>query len=302
MDQFSFTLLLSCPDQKGVVASVAAFIHQHGGNIYSANQHFDQDARQFFARFAWAIQGPAETAEHAAQELRKQFAPLARGLSMNWQMDINGRKLRSAIFVSHYDHCLYDLLVHRNELNCDFRCVISNHQKLEPVARHFNLPFHYIDFAVTKDGSPVSPETQKADQKTQAERCQLELLEREQIELLILARYMQILSPEFLERSPAQAINIHHSFLPAFKGARPYHQAYERGVKIIGATSHYVTAELDQGPIIVQDIQTVSHRDSIKDLVRKGRSVEKYVLLQAVRAHTEQRVLRFQNRTIVFPG
>ncbi|WGK70455.1 formyltetrahydrofolate deformylase [Candidatus Haliotispira prima] len=311
----SFTLLMSCPDQKGVVAGVAAFIHKHGGNIYSANQHFDKDAQQFFARFAWTMypedrefrdtesgdkelgdtafgdNGSGESgnvAEWCLQRLRQDFAELAQHFSMNWQMDISGRKLRSAIFVSRYDHCLYDLLVHRDELNCDFRCIISNHRKLEAVAKHFGLRFYYTDFSGLG--------------KAAAEKQQLEILLRERIELMVLARYMQILSPEFLEQSPAPAINIHHSFLPAFKGAKPYHQAYERGVKIIGATSHYVTADLDQGPIIAQDVQAVSHRDSVEDLVRKGRSIEKYVLLQAVRAHTEQRVLCFGNRTVVFPG
>ena len=284
----NFTLLLSCPNQKGVVAGVAAFIHQHNGNIYSANQHFDQDAQQFFARFAWHIDNPARDPAEILALLRKQFTDLARQFLMNWQIDLSTRKLRSAIFVSRYDHCLYDLLVHRDELQAQFCCIISNHKDLQPVARHFALPFYHVDF--------------KRLGKPKAEEQQLKILAKFHIELIILARYMQILSPDFLARNYAPAINIHHSFLPAFKGARPYHQAYERGVKIIGATSHYVTAELDQGPIIVQDVRNVSYRDSVADLIRKGRGVEKHVLLQAVQAHCEQRVLRFNNRTIVFPG
>ena len=289
---YSYALLLACPDRQGVVARVADFIHQTGGNIYSSHQFFDKDVQHFFARFAWTLTNQTIHSEKQAElllaQLQRNFAPLAQNFTMNWSIALCGKKLRCAIFVSRYDHCLYDLLIHQQEIISDFICVLSNHQKLEPVAKHFGLPFYHLDFA--KLG------------KAQAEKEQLNIIQNKQIELIILARYMQILSPEFLQHSPAPAINIHHSFLPAFKGAKPYHQAYERGVKIIGATSHYVTAELDQGPIIAQNVQTVSYQDNVEDLIRKGRSIEKDVLLQAVQAHCEQRILCFQNRTVVFPG
>jgi formyltetrahydrofolate deformylase len=220
--------------------------------------------------------------------LREQFAPIAERLEMNWRIEYSARPLRVAVFVSSYLHCLVDLL-HRHqsgELRCSIPLIVSNHQEAGPLAEFFGIPFHHVPVA---KGS-----------KAEAERVQLELLGRNQIDLVVLARYMQIVSPEFVARYPRRIINVHHSFLPAFSGAKPYHAAFQRGVKLIGATSHYVTEVLDDGPIIEQDVTRVSHRDQVEDLVEKGRDLERVVLSRAVRWHLEHRILVCGNKTVVF--
>jgi len=277
------TLLVSCPDRKGIVASLAQVLYGHGANILDADQHTDPVAGMFFQRIRFdlsSLNTDRVALEHGLGEVATRFA-------MAWRLAYGARR-RVAIFVSRYDHCLWDLLIrHRaGELACDLAMVVSNHETLAPVAAHFGVPFHHVPMsAATRD-------TQEALQSA--------LLDEAQVELVVLARYMQILSPAFVARYPSRIINIHHSFLPAFIGADPYRQACERGVKLIGATAHYVTAELDQGPIIEQGVARCSHRDTVEDLVRKGRDLEKVVLAAAVRWHLEDRVLPYAGKTVVF--
>jgi formyltetrahydrofolate deformylase len=283
-DRPTATLLVHCPDRRGIVAALAQLLYGHGANILDADQHTDPAAGQFFQRIRFdlaEIHTDRLTLENAIRETAERFA-------MRWRIAYGDRRKRLAIFVSRYDHCLYDLLLrHRaGELPCEIALVVSNHDTLGPVAAQFGLPFHV--FEVTKDG------------KRGAERRELELLEAERIDLVVLARYMQILSGEFIGSFPGAIINIHHSFLPAFVGGKPYHQAAERGVKLIGATAHYATTDLDEGPIIEQDVIRTSHRDAVEDLVRKGRDVERAVLARAVRWHLEDRILVYGNRTVVF--
>jgi formyltetrahydrofolate deformylase len=238
----------------------------------------------FFMRVEWAL----DEFDLTPEALYEQFAPIAQRLDMNWRVEYSARRLRTAIFVSGYQHCLADLL-HRHrsgELRCSVSLIIGNHEDAAPLAQFFAIPFHHIP--VAKDG------------KGDAERQHLELLEEHRIDLIVLARYMQILSPEFVAKFPRRIINVHHSFLPAFSGAKPYHAAFQRGVKLIGATSHYVTAVLDDGPIIEQDVTRVSHRDQLEDLVEKGRDLERVVLSRAVRWHLEHRILVYGNKTVVF--
>jgi formyltetrahydrofolate deformylase len=275
-------LLINCPDRKGLVARVSGLLYQHGANIIHADQHQDHEAGLFFMRVEWALEGFDLNAFRAA------FTPLAGELSMNWRMEETGRPARVAILVSRQLHCLADLL-HRHqsgELPCEIPLILSNHRDAEPLAGFHNIPFHQI--AVT------------ADNKGEAEARQIALFEEQRIDLIVLARYMQILSPELAGRYPDRIINVHHSFLPAFVGARPYHQAFERGVKLIGSTSHYVTAILDDGPIIEQDVARVSHRDQIDDLIEKGRDLERVVLSRAVKWHLQHRILRYGSKTVVF--
>ncbi len=283
-DRSSAILLIDCPDRKGLVAAIANFLYAHGANILHADQHQDQDLGLFFMRVEWAL----EEFDLSPEALREQFEPIARGLDMNWRIEYSARPLRTAIFVSGYQHCLADLLHRhrRGELRCEVPLIVGNHEDAAPLAAFFGVPFHYIP--VPKEG------------KAEAEQRQLELLERNQIDLVVLARYMQILSPEFVARYPRRLINVHHSFLPAFSGAKPYHAAFQRGVKLIGATSHYVTAVLDDGPIIEQDVARISHRDQLEDLVEKGRDLERVVLSRAVRWHLEHRILVCGNKTVVF--
>ncbi len=278
------TLLVSCPDRRGIVAALAQLLYGHGANILDCDQHSDPVANQFFQRLRF----DASELHTDLHSLRHAIGEVAERFSMSWRLRVPEQRHRMAIFVSKYDHCLFDLLWrHRaRELPCEIALIISNHPKLAPVAEQFGVPFHHI---------PVSKATKAA-----AEAQAIELLEAAEVDLVVLARYMQILSSDFAARYERQIINIHHSFLPAFVGGRPYHQAYERGVKIIGATAHYVTAELDQGPIIEQDVVRCSHRDAVKDLVRKGRDLEKVVLARAVRWHLEDRVLIYGNKTVVF--
>jgi len=278
------TLLVSCQDRTGLVAALSDFVFRHNGNILDADQHAERDSGQFFMRLSFDL----SRFELDQETTRKAMEVLAKRFDLTWELSIDERRPRVAVFVSKTPHCLYDLLLCQQlgELGGEIAAVVSNHADLADVCRHFDVSFHHI---------PVDPANKPA-----AEAQQLVLLERLGVDLVVLARYMQILSPDFLARRAGPVINIHHSFLPAFVGARPYHQAKERGVKVIGATAHYVTSELDQGPIIQQDVCQVSHRDEVEDLVRKGRELERQVLTRAVRLDLERRVLIHQNRTIVF--
>jgi formyltetrahydrofolate deformylase len=279
----SATLLIDCPDRKGLVATIADFLYQHGANILHADQHQDQDKGLFFMRVEWELEDFDLTPEALAQE----FEPVARELEMNWRVEYGVVPPRVAIFVSRYLHCLVDLL-HRHqigELPCAIPLIVSNHPDARPLAEYYGIPFELIAMGADKAA---------------AERRQVELLERHAIDLVVLARYMQVLSPEFVARYPRRIINVHHSFLPAFSGARPYQAAFQRGVKLIGATSHYVTDVLDDGPIIEQDVMRVSHRDQLEDLIQKGRDLERMVLSRAVRWHLGHRILVYANKTVVF--
>ncbi|GIX21603.1 MAG: formyltetrahydrofolate deformylase [Gammaproteobacteria bacterium] len=279
-------LLIHCPDQPGLVAAVTQFIRAHGGNILDLDQHTDLEHGRFFMRVAWDLAGfdlPRE-----AIGARFDEAVAAR-FGMRWELFFSDQKLRMAIFVSRQFHCLFDLLAryHAGEWpNVEIPLIISNHPDVTDIAKRFELACHVL---------PVT-----AQNKARQEAEQLRLLEAHGIDFIVLARYMQILSPQFVARFPNRIINIHHSFLPAFPGARPYHSAWARGVKVIGATSHYVTAELDAGPIIEQDVVRVTHKDTVADLVRKGRDLEKLVLARAVWHHLQREILVFENRTVVF--
>jgi formyltetrahydrofolate deformylase len=280
------TLLISCADRRGIVAALAQLLSGHGGNILDSDQHTDRGLGQFFQRIVFDtadLMTDMGTLERAIAEVAERF-----GMRYRLCLPQAGESKSIAIFVSEYDHCLYDLLLrHRSgELRCKVRCVISNHPTLGPVAEQFKVPFFHF------------PKTR--ENRLEVERQERQLLAREGVDLVVLARYMQILSEEFVAELPERIINIHHSFLPAFVGGRPYHQAHERGVKLIGATAHYATTVLDEGPIIEQDVVRCSHRDSVEDLVRKGRDLEKVVLARAVRAHLEDRVLTYANKTVVF--
>jgi formyltetrahydrofolate deformylase len=335
----SAVLLINCPDQKGLVARVSSLLYRHGANILHADQHQDHGLGLFFMRVEWALHGPAGSLagpDKHAQELlagskvrheaglkvhpeagsptrsevgskvrleaasvaneetfdleafKAEFAPLAAELGMSWQLTSSTRRPRVALFCSQYLHCMADLL-HRwrtGELVCEIPLIISNHRAVENLAAFYGVAFEHV---------PVTASTRE-----KAEERQLELLERHGIELVVLARYMQILSPRFVARYPAAIINVHHSFLPAFTGARPYHAAHARGVKLIGATSHYVTEVLDDGPIIEQDVARISHRDQVEDLVARGRDLERMVLSRAVRWRLDRRILCYGNKTVVF--
>jgi len=277
-------LLISCPDQPGIVAAVTAFIAQHGGNIIDLEQHSDEESRAFFMRLEW----DRRAFDLALDDIPTAFAPVAARFGMTWEVRRRDLRPRIALFVTREPHCLIELLARQQggEWNADIPLVISNRDELRGVTERFGVPFHHL---------PVDPANKPAQ-----EAKALALLAEHRIDLVVLARYMQVVTGGFIRHYSNRMINIHHSFLPAFPGARPYHQAYARGVKVIGATSHYVTEELDAGPIIAQDIARVSHRDSVEDLIRKGRDVEKLVLARAVAAHLEHRVLVYGNRTIVF--
>lgn len=283
-------LRVSCADRRGIVAALAQLLSGYGANILDSDQHTDRQAGQFFQRIVFDTSGlttDRATLRRAIDEVGQRFAMHLR-LSFSADERGNLQKKRVALFVSKADHCLYDLLLrHRaGELWADFALIVSNHSDLEPVAAQFAVPFAL---------SPRTPEN-----KQEAEAREMAFLEAENIDLVILARYMQVLSDEFVGRFPERIINIHHSFLPAFVGGRPYHQAHGRGVKLIGATAHYATSVLDEGPIIEQDVVRCSHRDTVDDLVRKGRDLEKVVLARAVRWHLEDRVLAYSNKTVVF--
>jgi formyltetrahydrofolate deformylase len=278
------TLLVHCPDRRGIVAALAQLLYGHGANILDSDQHSDIPAGQFFQRIRFDLSElltDRGTLERAIGEVAERFG---MELRLSYGSDVK----RMAIFVSKYDHCLYDLLLrHRaGELRCEIPLIVSNHPDLGPLAGQFGVDFRVF---------PITAET-----KREQEDRELELLEQYRVDLIVLARYMQIVSQEFVAHHPLRIINIHHSFLPAFVGQRPYHQAYERGVKLIGATAHYATAVLDEGPIIAQAVIRCSHRDSVDDLIRKGRDVEKVVLAQAVRCHLDDRIIAYGNKTVVF--
>jgi formyltetrahydrofolate deformylase len=278
------TLLVSCPDRKGIVAALAQVLYGHGANILDSDQHIDTTAGLFFQRIRFDLSELRTDRVALANALRE----VADRFAMTWRLADAGRRKRMAIFVSRYDHCLWDLLLrHRaGELPCQIPVIVSNHTDLKHVAEQFGIDFRVF---------PITTETKRAQ-----EEQELALLGELAIDLVVLARYMQVLSDEFVNRLPGRIINIHHSFLPAFMGGKPYHQAHERGVKLIGATAHYATPDLDEGPIIEQDVIRAYHRDSVADLVRKGRDVEKTVLARAVRWHLEDRILVYGNRTVVF--
>ena len=282
--QETAVLLLSCPDARGIVAEISHFIFTYNGNILHSDQHNDDETGTFFMRIEWDLSGFTVP----RNKIAAAFEPIAGKFNMNWQLDFSNRVLRAAVFVSKFDHCLYDLLLRNRsgELRAEIPLIVSNHEDARPIAEYFGVPFHLF---------PVDRKN-----KAKVEQDEKELLETEKIDLIVLARYMQILSDDFVRSFKNRIINIHHSFLPAFVGAKPYHQAYSRGVKIIGATSHYVTAELDQGPIIEQDVARISHRDSVDNLIQKGQNLEKLVLSRAVRLHLEHKVLVFGNKTVVF--
>jgi formyltetrahydrofolate deformylase len=280
----SATLLVSCPDQPGLVARLAQVLYGHGANILDADQHTDLQAGAFFQRIRFDL-----------SQLRTDRTALERGiedvagtLGMTWRLTYAERRKRVAIFVSKYDHCLYDLLLRHKagDIACDVPLVVSNHPDLEPVARHFGIAYRVF---------PITPATKQAQ-----EQAELALLDEQGIDLVVLARYMQVLSEHFTEAWRHRVINIHHSFLPAFMGGKPYHHAHARGVKLIGATAHYATKDLDEGPIIEQDVIRATHRDTVADLVRKGRDVERAVLSRAVAWHLDDRVLVYGNKTVVF--
>jgi formyltetrahydrofolate deformylase len=277
-------LLLDCPDRKGIVAGVSEFLYRHNANILHADQHQDAERDLFFMRVEWDLTGFDLSLEDCA----RQFAVVADRFQMRWRIERSDRPVRVALFVSKYDHCLVDLLYRHQsgELPCEIPLVVSNHPDARRWAEFYGVPFHVVPVATGA--------------RAEAETRQLELLAGEQIDLVVLARYMQILSADFVARYPQRIINVHHSFLPAFSGARPYHRAFERGVKLIGATSHYVTADLDEGPIIEQDVARVSHRDGLDDLLEKGRDLEKAVLARAVRWHIDHRILVYERKTVVF--
>lgn len=281
----SAILLMHCPDDKGIVAHVTAFINDNNGNIISLDEHVDRLDEIFYMRIEWELDGfliPQEKISDFFSTL------IARRYNMTWNIFFSDQRPRMAIYVSKLSHCLYDILsrVHSGEWNVDIPLIISNHRDLEPIADQFRIPFYSF--------------VKNNENKAQQEEKELELLKKNQITFIVLARYMQILSSEFILHYPNEIINIHHSFLPAFPGSKPYHSAYERGVKIIGATSHYVTSELDAGPIIDQDIVRISHRDSIDKLIIKGKDVEKLVLSRAILMHLQHRTLLYNNRAVVF--
>lgn len=277
-------LLIDCPDRRGIVASIAQFLYEHGANILHADQHQDNEAGRFFMRIEWALEG----FDLAENNFVEQFEPIARSFHMEWRLELSSRRPRIALFVSRDQHCLVDLLYRTqiDELKGDVALIISNHAEAKPVASFHGIPFHEI---------PITPAN-----KLDAEKREIELLEAAGVDLIILARYMQIFSPQMVERYPRRIINVHHSFLPAFTGARPYHAAFARGVKLIGATSHYVTNDLDEGPIIEQDVIRISHRDQLQDLIQKGRDLERMVLSRAVRWHLTHRILFYGNKTVIF--
>jgi formyltetrahydrofolate deformylase len=280
----SAILLISCPDQKGLVAAVTDFIFTNSGNILHLDQHVDAEEGVFFMRVEWDMSAFIIQ----RHELHSAFDFVARRFQMTWQLHFADTKPRMAVFISKQAHCLYDILSRwqAGEWQVEIPVIVSNHPDLKPVVEQFGLPFH--EFKVTKDN------------KAEQEAAQIALLKEHTVDFVVLARYMQILSADFVAHYPNRIINIHHSFLPAFAGAKPYHAAHARGVKIIGATSHYVTADLDAGPIIEQNVTRVSHKESVKDMIRRGQDVEKLVLSQAIWHHIQRRVLVYNNKTVVF--
>jgi len=277
-------LLLSCKDRTGLISRISHFVFERNGNILDLDEHVDVDDKQFFIRIAWDMRDFSIT----ESEVAEAFAPLAKEFNAAWRIRFTGKKLRVAIFVSKLDHCLQEILWRQSlgEFSIEIPLIISNHEELRPLAQHYGIPFYV---------SPITKEN-----KEEQEKKELALLNQHGIDTVVLARYMQILTTCFIDQYPNQIINIHHSFLPAFVGGNPYKQAYDRGVKIIGATSHYVTNELDEGPIIEQDIIRISHKDTVSDLIRKGRDLERLILARALYYHSEHRILVHGKKTIVF--
>jgi formyltetrahydrofolate deformylase len=277
-------LLISCPDRRGLVASISDFVFRHNGNILHADEHGDAESEIFLMR----VEFDPSQFDIPLADFARHFAPIAEKFEMTWRLAQSSFRPKMAVLVSKYDHCFADLLYRQKsgELTCDIPLVISNHPDNQPLADFYKIPFFVV---------PVGK-----DNKQAAEERILTLLRQHSPDFLVLARYMQVLSESFVDKYPNRIINIHHSFLPAFVGAKPYHQAFERGVKLIGATSHYVTNILDDGPIIEQDVVRISHRDTLEDLLQKGRDLEKVVLSRAVRWHIENRVLLYGNKTVVF--
>ncbi|WP_308993059.1 formyltetrahydrofolate deformylase [Mariniflexile litorale] len=279
------TILIHCKDRPNIIASVTNFVAEKQGNIVYIDQHVDREQNIFFMRLESEFIHESFTADKFKEAFKNN---LAGKFGMKWRIYSSARKPKMALFISKYDHCLYDLLGRYNsgELNLEIPFIVSNHLDLKPIADSFKIPFYHI---------PVTKDT-----KQEAEQQQLALLEKYKIDFIVLARYMQIISEKLITKYPNKIINIHHSFLPAFVGAKPYHSAFKRGVKIIGATSHYVTEELDAGPIIDQGVTRVSHSHSIEDLIAKGRDLEKIVLANAIKLHTNRKVMVYNNKTIIF--
>jgi len=279
------TLLIHCPDRPGILAAVTEFINQHKGNILYLDQYVNREESVFFMRIEWELKDFLVPQE----KIEDYFATLyAQKYEMNFRLYFSDTKPRMAIFVSKMSHCLFDLLARytAGEWNVEIPLIISNHPDLQHVAERFGIPFHLF---------PITKET-----KEEQEKKEMELLAKHKITFIVLARYMQVISEQMINAYPNRIINIHHSFLPAFVGAKPYHAAFERGVKIIGATSHYVTTELDAGPIIEQDVVRITHKDTVQDLVNKGKDLEKIVLSRAVQKHIERKVLAYKNKTVIF--
>lgn len=280
-------LLLHCPDKLGIIAELTKFITDNNGNIVYLDQYVDTVDKMFFMRIEWELDGFLIPQEKIAEYFKTLYSSR---YDIEFNIYFSEKKPRMAIFVSKMSHCLYDLLARYNagEMDVEIPCIVSNHEDLHYVAEQFGIPYYV--WSINKDHS----------NKAEVEVAEMELLERERIDFIVLARYMQIISDDMIARYPHNIINIHHSFLPAFVGAKPYHQAYQRGVKIVGATSHYVTAELDAGPIIEQDVVRITHKDTPESLALKGQDLEKIVLSRAVKKHVERKVLTFNNKTIIF--
>ncbi len=282
---YSATLLIHCEDRRGIIASVTDFVHEHEGNIIYLDQYVDSEENVFYMRIEWELENFVISTDKIDTLFKEG---IAKKFKMNYNLYFSDERLRMAVFVSKLPHCLYDILSRckSGEWPIEIPLIISNHDTLKSVAERFEIDFYHF---------PVTP-----DNKKKQEEKERELLKKLEVDFIVLARYMQILTDDFIRNYPDRIINIHHSFLPAFPGAKPYHSAYQRGVKIIGATSHYVTTELDEGPIIEQDVAHVTHNDSVQDLIRKGRDLEKIVLSRAVLNHFNRKVLVYKNRTIVF--
>ncbi|MBK9224292.1 MAG: formyltetrahydrofolate deformylase [Flavobacterium sp.] len=281
----NITILIHCEDQKGIIAAVTNFILKVEGNITYIDQHVDVDQNVFFMRLECELMNENWNAESIKLDFQQS---IAKDFNMSWQLYNKDQKPRMALFVSKYEHCLFDILgrYSAGELSLEIPLIISNHEDLKPIAERFNIPFYHVPFS--------------KENKEEGEKRHIELLQKHEIDFIVLARYMQIITPNLIGLYKNQIINIHHSFLPAFPGAKPYHSAFKRGVKIIGATSHYVTEELDEGPIIEQDITRVSHSHSIEDFIMKGKDLERIVLSRAIKLHAERKTMVYSNKTVIF--
>ena len=281
----NITILIHCEDQKGIIAAVTNFILKVEGNITYIDQHVDVDQNVFFMRLECELMNENWNAESIKLDFQQS---IAKDFNMSWQLYNKDQKPRMALFVSKYEHCLFDILgrYSAGELSLEIPLIISNHEDLKPIAERFNIPFYHVPFS--------------KENKEEGEKRHIELLQKHEIDFIVLARFMQIITPNLIGLYKNQIINIHHSFLPAFPGAKPYHSAFKRGVKIIGATSHYVTEELDEGPIIEQDITRVSHSHSIEDFIMKGKDLERIVLSRAIKLHAERKTMVYSNKTVIF--